>query len=101
VTREQRILHLARQFPVLELCDAPLDSWDLPRLISWATGPHPSSGALHAVRFVLSVWDPGAAAWDPGTRAWGGRFDVHEALKSWDLANRKPFQDWVKNPWWP
>lgn len=53
MANRQRLVALARTFPTLT--NAPLEPWDAERLDKWArTG---SSGTVHAVRFVLAVWN--------------------------------------------
>lgn len=93
-TREARMVQLARSFPVLQLCAAPLNTWDAKRLARWGRGPAAGSGARHAVRFLLSVWNH-------HTRWAIGRFDLHGALACWDAGNRAAFLAWAKDPWWP
>lgn len=95
MTNQQRIYLLALSFPSLSSAtDAPLKGWDPIRLAEWAARPHLSEGARHAARFVLSVWDP-------FTEWAAGRFDIHEAMKTWDDGNLQAFREWIDDPWWP
>ena len=53
-----------------------------------------SSGARQAMLFVLSVWNPDTPecfGLEP--------FDVHHALKTWDLSNQQAFLTWAQHPW--
>jgi hypothetical protein len=88
---ERRMLSLTASFPTLR---GVLDVWDPDYLDRWACGPEPGSGAFHACRFVLSVWNPGAD-WK------AGRFDLHPALWVWDAEHRAAFVAWARTPWWP
>ena len=58
-----------------------------------AEGKSAPSGAHHAARFILAVWNNDAE----GTC---DRFDVIEALAIWDEEHRAAFLAWAKNPWW-
>jgi hypothetical protein len=90
--RDNPIERLALSFPTLHEA-AGVCPWEAVRLDAWACGPAPGSGALHAARFVLAVWD-NAAEWRCG------RFDAVEALASWDAPHRGAFLTWVAKPWW-
>lgn len=87
----QRMLAIATSFPTLQ---GVLRGWDPDVLDQWACGPVPGSGAFHAARFTLSVWNP-EADWRCG------RFDMHRALWAWDEHHRAAFAAWVQKPWWP
>lgn len=90
---EHSMTTLARSFPTLgpALGVAP---WSPEELEAWACGPIPGSGALHAARFVLTVWNSHAA--------WAcGRFDALLALGAWDRQHRAAFLAWAAQPWWP
>lgn len=54
-----------------------------------------SSGEEHAVCFLLGVWDPNNREWRHG------RFDVIEALATWDAPRCDAFLAWAKEPFWP
>ncbi len=84
---------LARSFPTL-LTAPGLSPWRPDELDRWACGPVPGSGALHAARFVLAVWNF-HAEWDCG------RFDAVRALGAWDADHRAAFVAWAARPWWP
>ena len=57
-----------------------------------------SKGASHgeklSIAFLLNVWNPGHD-WKTG------KFDVMDALGTWDEAQRNAFCDWARKPWWP
>ena len=93
ISAEHAIKELARSFPTLT--NDPHFStsrpWDACVLSNTFDG---CSGACHAVRFILKVWNP--------TTVWNlGRFDIMDALPNWDRAHRYAFLAWVANPWWP
>ncbi|MBN1959940.1 MAG: hypothetical protein JW841_03260 [Deltaproteobacteria bacterium] len=52
-----------------------------------------TTAELSSARFVLWVADP-------FTRWPCGRFDLFEALLSWDAEYRLAFMAWVSAPWW-
>lgn len=55
-THREKMTALCRLFPTLQ--DVPGASpWESERLVLWALSGAGSSGALHAVRFVLQVWN--------------------------------------------
>lgn len=77
---------------------------DLELLDRWASGdrdvytsqrgPNPGTGARHAVRFVLALWDD--------RRPWkSGPFDLFPALVAWDDDQRRVFAAWCAHPWRP
>ena len=83
------MMALIHSFPCLRSFPGP---WDALAFQTWGHGK--SSGEKHAIRFVLSVWNP--------TTRWKvGRFDLHEALGTWDSGNRAAFVAWAQKPWWP
>lgn len=88
---EDRMLLLAASFPTLR---GVLERWDPQALDAFTCGPAPGSGAFHAARFVLSVFNA-KAEWQCG------RFDLHRALWSWDAEHRAAFMAWARAPWWP
>lgn len=85
------MLVLVESFPTLK---GVLDQWNPETLDTWADGPAPGTGALHAARFVLAVWNP-RTEWKCG------RFDLMEALHCWDDDHREAFLTWARKPWWP
>ncbi len=65
----------------------------LKKLLKWALSPEPGSGAHHAARFVLTVWNLGPWQEFDG-------FDFHEAFGKWDKKHRAAFLAWASAPWW-
>jgi hypothetical protein len=51
-------------------------------------------GCKHAIRFMLSMWNPGFQ-WECG------KFEIVPALKAWDATHRAAFNAWCADPWWP
>lgn len=85
IAREARLQALALSFRTLaDWREAGVAPYDPAKLDEWASGPYPSSGALHAARFVLHVEDP-AARWRAGP------FNLKDALTSWDDAHFAAF----------
>lgn len=89
----ERMTALAETFP--ELQGRPgVRPFDAGELDAWAARGEAGSGALHAARFVLSVWFP--------SHAWtSGPFDLQRALGSWDADHRAAFLVWASDPWNP
>lgn len=86
-----RMSALARAFPVLR-GKPGVEEWDPETLDQWAAGAA-SSSERHAVAFVLSVWNC--------HHRWkAGKFDVMDALSTWDEENRQPFVEWAMKPYW-
>lgn len=81
------MIHLAKQLPSL----AHIERWDPCGLEQWARGPVHVQ-ALHAARFVCGVWDPQRPSW---------RFDLMEALDTFDHAHGMAVAKWVMAPWYP
>lgn len=50
------------------------------------------SGAHHAYRFILALWNGSAPA---------GNFDAVKAMQAWDSAHAAAFLAWVDNPEMP
>lgn len=93
IPNRARWADLARSFPSLD--GAPgIEPFDLEALTRWSRSR--GSGARHAVRFVVSVWNPDAPL-QLGLES----FDVHAALGAWDLRHRAAFVAWARAPWWP
>ena len=66
--------------------------WDANKLEANCEGA--SHGELHAIAFLLNVWD--------GSRDWKcGKFDAIGALSIWDEEARATFIKWATNPFWP
>lgn len=102
---EQRMTRLARRFPSLADADG-IEPWDAMRFLRWACTADLTSGRLHAVRFVLQVWNPStnwiktAAAHDLD----GGHllpFNVIEACGVWDETHRAACLAWIELPFYP
>lgn len=92
----RRMVDLALSFPTLR--NAPLadkyGEFDARYFARWADRTLYSSGARHAARFVLMVFNS-------STRWKIGRFDLSHAMQTWDGAHREAFVAWAKDPWWP
>jgi hypothetical protein len=101
----QAMTALANLFPTLRGVDA-IDPWNEEAVLAWTCGGH-SSGALHAAKFALSVWNP-AADWNAIARARGllsgdqrlSPFDVHDAIRVWDYEHRAAFVAWMQGAFW-
>jgi hypothetical protein len=91
-TRKGDILSLARSFPALQNAPGARLTWNPGELDAWACSAIPSSGAIHAARFVLSVFNV-------FTRWQCGPFEVAKAVGVWDSGNLGAFQAWAKDPW--
>ncbi len=96
----RRMVELVRRFPTLreaacvgkypgEFCSVTFRRWVRRHAYSHAQ--------QHAAAFVLAVF-------------WGGnrhrvaglpRFDVVDAMGTWDEAHRAAFRAWAEAPWWP
>ena len=88
------IQEVARTFPSLHWVQS-IDPWDVEILASQHIASH-SSGTRQAILFLLSIWNPKAPEFynlEP--------FDLHYALKIWDVEHRSAFVSWAQNPWWP
>ena len=95
ITGADKTAILALSFPELAKRAAhAILPFDALLLNKWARSGAPGHGGACAARFVLSVWDP-------GTKLSCGRFNMHEALQTWDDEHRKAFITWIQNPWWP
>lgn len=91
MTSAMRIVALARSFPTLRTASG-LDPWDPEVLDRWACGPVPGSGAFHAARLILGIWNP-RAEWNCG------KFDALAAVGAWDDEHRAAFAAWAASPW--
>ena len=91
--QKEKMERLAQSFPTLMMAPGTVP-FNADKLAKWARGPEPGHGARCAARFVLTVWNP-------GVRWRCGRFDLMEALSSWDDEHRGAFLRWVQKPWWP
>jgi hypothetical protein len=87
-----KIIQLALSFPALQCGTAEgyhrmgLRPWNPEMLKRWSRTA--SSGERKAALFVLSVWNT------------ANKFDVHDALLTWDNGNRAAFAAWAAAPWW-
>ena len=94
MSSEQRISALAQLFPVLRKGAPGLTPWDPEQLDQWGSGPSPSAGSRHAVRFVLAVWHD--------SRPWrSGPFNLIQAVRVWDDAHLEALRTWLRSPWLP
>jgi len=103
---------VSRQMSALSQCFHSLrgangtEPWDPERLMRWACAGR-SHGEVLAARFVLSVWNSGTD-WAEEAKAEGidnsaalARFDLFEALQTWDYDHQDAFLKWVEAPFWP
>ncbi len=91
---DTKFIMLVESFP--SLVGRPgVDPWnalELDRSVThdgWRSG-----GNIHAVQFVLSVWDP-HYTWEAGP------FNVVKAFQIWDMPHQRAFVAWAQKPWWP
>ena len=84
---DNAFLGLGVKFPALN--NAPgVAPWNPNQLDIWAAESAADANAVHSARFLLNLWMP--------TREWQcGRFDVSEAIQSWDRTHRRAFLDWA------
>ncbi len=98
---------LCRLFPSLARV-AGADPWDADAMLRFACEAH-SHGEQLAARFVLSVWNCNLD-WNreahkqeilvlPETHL--KRFDIFEALGTWDHEHRSAALAWLNDPFWP
>lgn len=94
----ERMCELVLSFPCLVLAEPVFRSregnWCPRTFLRWARRHAYSSGQRFAAQFVLHVWN-GSVRWSIG------RFDVIEAMSTWDEGNRRAFLRWAERPWWP
>lgn len=111
-----KMTQLARLFPTLDTADG-IEPFGPHKLDAWACSGAPSSGGLHAARFILSLWS-GRCALYKRTKAlkedgeicgylyraetpWRcGPFELFDALNVWDVHHRSAFLSWAREPWW-
>ena len=87
-----KITQLAKRIPCLPDFAKNPERWNALQLDEWAIAPI-SSGERYAAQFVLAVWDP--------NHPWkAGKFDIMEALRSWDSTTHAVFLEWAAEPWW-
>ena len=53
----------------------------------------PGSGTVQAMRFILNLWD------DQKYIVEGKGFNIFAAVRVWDTAHLRAFQEWAANPW--
>lgn len=84
---DNAFLGLGVKFPAL--IDAPgVAPWNPNQLDIWAAESADDANAVHSARFLLNLWMP--------AREWQcGRFDMNEAIQSWDRIHRRAFLDWA------
>lgn len=88
---DTRIQELARTFPSLHRAPGVLEQWSANALDEWAATVA-SSGEKHSARFVLGVWNQ--------YEEWRcGRFDLIEAVGTWDSRHHLAFMRWIEEPW--
>lgn len=88
-----RMTRLARSFPTLR-CAPGVEPWSPDELDAWACGPEPGSGAQHAARLVLAIWND--------TTPWRcGRFDLIAAVSTWDAEHIEAMRAWAATRWLP
>ncbi len=97
---------LAHSFPSLK-GQPGTEPWNSLEFLHWLCGPAPGSGAVHAGRFVLGVWSPSTdwvvVAQEKGIGGAGAarRFDLFEALGTWDRAHVAACSAFMDAPFWP
>jgi hypothetical protein len=90
---DERMTALALTFPSLQDA-AGILPWSAEKLEKWTCGPAPGSGAFHAARFMLSLWNE-HSDWKCG------HFNFFTAFRSWDAKHKRAFLDWAEAPWYP
>lgn len=87
MTSEQRITALAQRFPCHRdiLGDGAWNAQNLIRRHGTA-----SSGERHAISFLLTIWNI--------DQDWVPKFNVAEAMTTWDNGHRRAFAEWVASP---
>lgn len=107
-----RMTRLCKSFPTLVMADG-VEPWNAERFLRWVlTSGAPGSGARHAAKFVLQVWNSETdwAAWartpvaDDGlgiSDAELAPFNVCQALGVWDADHADAFRTWCYLPFWP
>ena len=103
----EAVTRLCRLFPSLREA-AGVDPWDSLELLKWTLAGK-SHGEVLAAKFVLSVWN-NSTDWEKVARDNGlitaanehfPRFDVFEAMGSWDREHVEAMLSWLKLPFWP
>ncbi len=88
------LVELAMSFPTVGnyLLRKDILSPTIEDLIRWRRKA--CHGEELAALFLLNVWSPGGPEMD-----WP-KFDVMDALGTWDAAHRLAFAVWAQKPWW-
>lgn len=105
------MVKLVRSFHSLVDADAfdERHRFDAEKFVRWAMDNCHSHGETIAVRFILSVWNSGTD-WAKAAKEWGykpreckwlKRFDLFEALTTFDLEHQAALAAWVEAPFWP
>ena len=104
-TPMERMARLCNEFPSLHRVPGS-DPWDVDLLLHWVCTAELSWNALHATRFVLSVFSP-CNDWyvvvrkmELGDGVRLAPFNPAAAMRDWDAAHRAAFQRWVSQPMW-
>jgi hypothetical protein len=103
---------LCNRFPTLVGVPGT-DPWDAGELLRWLfTSGAPTSGSVHAAKFVLQVWNA-SQDWEAFVRlplekgglgiegATLSPFNVVSALGVWDEAHAAGLRAWLELPFWP
>ena len=90
--RHPRMEKFAKSFPSLKEAEG-LSPWEPYKLCQWGKSYGKGSTELNAVRFVLWIFNPQLLY--PC-----GRFELWEAMLSFEDGDREAFAQWVKSPWW-
>lgn len=105
LTADERISVLAESFPSLR-GKPGVSPWDSLALLRWAMVA--SHGECLAVKFVLSVWNP-STDWEDTAIANKimkkgcsfSRFNLFDAMHSWDAAHIAAMAAWINRPFFP
>lgn len=101
------MVRLCRLFPSLRHVHGA-DPWDATAMLRFACSGH-SHGETLAARFVLTVWNC-TDDWNEIAHTEGiltgpdeqlRRFDIFEALGTWDYAHHEAALTWLRDPFWP
>ena len=82
---KQQMTALCRSFPSLADQAQGIDPWNADRFLLWVVSTGANSGAMHAARFCLGVWNPGTDWVELLQAEWKrGRPDDREDRKLWE-----------------
>ena len=98
---------LANSFPGLRGRPGA-EPWDAIAMLRYLCTGGGSHGEKLAARFVLGVWNS-AEDWEATAKKQGieypetaaAKFDVFEAISTWDDEHRQAFLTWCEAPFWP